>query len=64
MPAPSIVMGLVALVCAIAGIAVFSRATTSEASVYRHRIIGTILMALGASLFLYAFALHGWEGAA
>lgn len=64
MPAPSIIMGLVALLCAVAGVVIFSRATTSEASVYRHRIFGTILMALGASLFLYAFALHGWERAA
>lgn len=64
MPAASIIMGLVALICAVAGVAVFARRTTSEASVYRHRIVGTILMALGASLFLYAFALHSWERAA
>lgn len=64
MPAPSIIMGLVALICAVGGVVFFLRRTTSEASVYRHRIIGMILMALGASLFLYAFFLHGWEGAA
>ena len=64
MPAPSIVMGLVALICSGAGIVIFSRRTTSEASVYRHRIVGTILMSLAAILFLYAFALHSWERAA
>lgn len=64
MLAPSIIMGLVALISAAAGVVIFIRRTTSEASVYRHRIVGMILMALAAILFIYAFALHSWEGAA
>ena len=61
MPAASIIMGIVALLAGIGGFVVFGRRTPSEASVYRHRIAGTVLLALSASLAIYAFALHGWE---
>lgn len=64
MPSAPVIMALVALLAGGAGIAVFVRAAPSEASVYRHRIAGTMLVSLSAILFAYAWALHSWSAAA
>lgn len=57
----ALIMAIVALVAGVGGVYTFARATRSEASVYRHRIIGTMALALSAILFLYAYALHSWD---
>lgn len=55
------IMAIVALLAAAAGIAVLLRRTGSEASVYRHRIAGTMLVALSIILAGYAIALRSWS---
>ena len=59
MSAP-VVMALVALACAVGGAVLFTRATPSEASVYRNRIAATMLAAGALILAGFAFALNSW----
>jgi len=62
MTAP-LLMALVALLCATGVIVLVLRQTTTEASVYRHRIAATMLAAAAIILTAYAWALHSWDAA-
>ena len=52
------IMYLAGLAALIAGVVVIARPTPSEASVYRHRIFGTMLIAF--AIILAGFATVGW----
>ncbi len=60
----STLMYAVAAVCAIAGTALFLRATPTEAQVYRHRIFATMLIAAALILAGFAYSLSQWEAEA
>ena len=59
MSAP-LVMAIVALIAGAGAIFFMARRTTSEASVYRNRIAGTMLAAAALTLGGFAWALHSW----
>ena len=62
MSAPLIMLG-VALLCAVAALFFYRRATPSEAAVYRHRIAATMLASAAITLAIFAWVLHGLAAA-
>jgi hypothetical protein len=60
----ALIMAGVALLCSVAALILFRRPTPTEASVYRNRIAGTMLLTAGIMLAVYAWTLHMWDAAA
>ena len=56
-----LIMGTVALICAGGAAFLFLRPAPSEASVYRHRIAATMLVAGALILAGFALTLHSWD---
>lgn len=56
-----LIMGAVAAIAGLLGIALLAARAKSEASVYRRRIAGTMLVALSVVLFANAWAQHSWN---
>ena len=54
-------MAVVALLAGAGALYCMARRTTSEASVYRNRIAGTMLAAAALTLGGFAWALHSWD---
>ena len=54
----TVAMYLAGLAALIVGVVIIARPTPSEASVYRHRIFGTMLIAF--AIILAGFATVGW----